>query len=71
MKPTPICEVIRRIRPFSAQKKQKHIAELIEFERQIGRTKRLKELEALAFSICFPQVAKAASEVRRERRARH
>jgi hypothetical protein len=59
MKPAPICEVIRRIRPLAIKRKQAHVAALIVIEkREHGRTKRLTELEALAFSICFPQVKK-------------
>lgn len=71
MKPTPICEVMRRIARFSAQKKQAHVAALILIERENGRTKRLSELEALAFSICFPQVQKAAGATPRGRDVRH
>lgn len=67
MKPTPIVEVMRRIRPLAVKRKQAHVAALIKIELETnGRTKRLAELEALAFSICFPQVQKAALSTKRE-----
>lgn len=66
MKPTPIVEVMRRIRPLPPQHKQAHVAALIKDElRTNGRTKRLAELQALAFSICFPQVKKVARDEKR------
>jgi hypothetical protein len=70
MKQTSIAEVMRHIQRFPAKHKQAHVAALIKIElRDHGRTKRLAELEALAFSICFPQVKKAARDVKRETHA--
>jgi len=66
MKSTPICVIVSRLKPFPPQHKQAHVAALIKAERQAnGRTKRLAELEALAFSICFPQVKKVARDEKR------
>lgn len=70
MRPTPICEVVRNIKPLSAAKKQEHVASLAKIElRDHGRTKRLAELEALAFSICFPQIKRAALDTKRAKHA--
>lgn len=69
MKSTPICEVMRRIKVLSPRMQQEHVAALIKLEK--GQTKRKHELEALAFSICFPMVGKAAKQAKRERRVRH
>jgi len=66
MRQTSIAEVMRHIQRFPVQHKQAHVAALIKIElRDHGRTKRLAELEALAFSICFPQVKKVARDEKR------
>lgn len=69
MRQVPICEVIRRIKVLSPRMQQEHVAALIKIEK--AHTKRRAELEALAFSICFPLVGKAARQIKRERRAKH
>lgn len=69
MKAVPICQIIRGLRSMSRPMQQEKIAALIKAEK--GRTKRKSELEALAFSICFRMVEKAALNARRERRVRH